>query len=261
MPHWTPFETIREPLLTADTNHSKQPAQTMKKRYFAILLGLLIAAAATYLWFNNPLGLLIKTGIEKFGPAMTQAQVHVGRVSLSPSNGRGTLSGLVLGNPRGFKTEHALKAGHIEVIIEPSTLVDNVVLVHKILIDTPDISYEKGDNGSNFDAIQHNVEQYLGTNQGKKSESSAGRKMIIESLVIRNAKVNYNGMLQLSLPDIELHNIGKRSGGATSAQVVAAIVAKLNSELAIALAKSAAIGAVGGVAIGVGMGIKSLLGK
>lgn len=148
----------------------------MKKRYFAILLGLLIAATAAYLWFNNPLGLLIKAGIEKFGPDMTQAQVHAGRVTLSPSDGRGTLSGLALGNPKGFKSEHALKAGHIEVTIEPATLTDDVVLIHKILIDTPDISYEKGDNGSNFDALQHNVEQYLGTNKNKKPGKPATEK-------------------------------------------------------------------------------------
>lgn len=233
----------------------------MKKRYFTILISLLIAAAAAYLWLNNPLGLLIKAGIEKFGPDMTQAQVHVGRVSISPSDGRGALSGLLLGNPKGLKTPHALKANHIEVTIEPATLADEVVLIHKILIDAPEINYEKGDNGSNFDAIQHNVEQYLGTNKDKKNSSSDGQKMIIESLVIRGTKVNYNGMLDLSLPDIELRNIGKKSGGATSGQVVVAIIAKLNSELAIALAKSAAIGAVGGVAIGIGIGIKSLLGK
>lgn len=232
----------------------------MKKSHLAALFLLVVAALAAYFWFNNPLGALIKAGIETFGPDMTQAQVRVSKVTLSPADGRGALSGLLLGNPRGFKTAHALKANHIEVMIEPATLADDVVLIHKILIDAPEISYEKGDHGSNFDAIQHNVEQYLGAG-GKKSASGSGRKMIIESLVIRGAKVNYNGMLDLSLPDIELHNIGKKSGGATSAQVVAAIVAKLNAELAIALAKSAAIGAVGGVAIGVGMGIKSLLVK
>lgn len=230
----------------------------MKKSHIAALFLLVVAALAAYFWFNNPLGALIKAGIETFGPDLTQAQVRVSKVTLSPTDGRGALSGLLLGNPKGFKTPHALKANRIEVMIEPATLANDVILIHKILIDAPEISYEKGDNGSNFDAIQHNVEQYLGAG-GKKSES--GSKMIIESLVIRGAKVNYNGMLDLSLPDVELRNIGKKSGGATSAQVVAAIIAKLNAELAIALAKSAAIGAVGGVAIGVGMGIKSLLGK
>lgn len=68
-------------------------------------------------------------------------------------------------------------------------------------------------------------------------------------------------MMGLSLPDIELHDIGKKNGGATSAQVVNAIIVELNAKLVLALAKAVAINAVGGPAIGVGLGIKSLLEK
>lgn len=227
----------------------------MKKAIIG-LLAIAVVAATVTLWFSNPLDSLLKAAIEKFGSEMTGATVRVSKVHISPTDGQGALSGLVLGNPGGFKTDHAFKAGHIELALDPATVTDDVALIHRILIDAPSISYEKGDNGTNFEAIQRNVERYLGTAQ-KKAEPD--RKMIIESLVIRNAKVNYNGMIELTLPDIELHNIGKKRGGATSAQVVKAIVAELNTQIAIALAKSAAIGAVGGVAIGIGIGVKSLL--
>lgn len=233
----------------------------MKKSRIAILAVAAIAAALAYLWFNNPLDSLLKTAIEKFGSEMTAAQVRVSKVHLSPTDGQGALNGLSLGNPNGFKTSHAFKAAHIEVVIEPSTLADDVILIHRIVIESPGITYEKGDDGSNFDVIQRNVERYLGTARNQDGKAEPGKKMIIETLVIRNAKVNYNGMIDLSLPDIELHNIGKKRGGATAAQVVKAIITELNTRIAIALAKSAAIGAVGGVAIGVGLGIKKLLGK
>lgn len=233
----------------------------MKKFHIALLALLAIVAAIAWLWFSNPLNALVKTAIEKFGSEMTQARVSVSKVDLSPTDGKGALSGLSLGNPKGFKTPHAFRAGHIELSLEPASLAEDVILIRKIHIDSPDISYEKNDGGTNFDAIQRNVERYLGASKKQHAGKDAPKKMIIESLVIRNARVNYNGMLDLKLPDIELHNIGKKSGGATSAQVARAIIAELNAKLAIALAKTAAIGAVGGVAIGVGMGIKSLLGK
>ncbi|HXU93757.1 MAG TPA: AsmA family protein [Gallionella sp.] len=232
----------------------------MKKAVIALLAVAVVAATVT-LWFSNPLDSLLKAAIEKFGSEMTAATVRVSKVHLSPTDGRGALSGLSLGNPKGFKTDHAFKAGHIEVALDPATLADDTILINKILIDAPSISYEKGDNGTNFDVIQRNVERYLGTAQKKNEKTEPGKKMVIESLVIRNAKVNYNGMIELSLPDIELHNIGKKRGGATSAEVVNAIVAELNAQIAIALAKTAAIGAVGGIAVGIGMGVKSLLGK
>ncbi|MBK9162072.1 MAG: hypothetical protein IPM27_11020 [Nitrosomonadales bacterium] len=237
----------------------------MKKSHLAILGVVAFAAAAAYLWFNNPLDSLLKAAIEKFGSEMTAAQVRVNRVKLSPTDGHGVLGGLSLGNPKGFKTDHAFKADLIEVALEPATLADDVIVIRRILIDSPAITYEKGDKGNNFDVIQRNVERYLGSSPKKEKDEKAarepGKKMIIDSLVIRNAKVNYNGMIDLTLPDIELRNIGKKRGGATSAQVVSAIIGELNTQIAISLAKSAAIGAVGGAAIGIGMGIKSLLGK
>jgi hypothetical protein len=242
----------------------------MKKSHIAILALLAIAAAVVYLWISNPLNGLVKAAMEKYGTEMTQAQVRVSKVDLSPTDGKGALSGVLLGNPKGFKTDHAFKVAKIELALEPASLTDDVILIDKIQIDSPDIIYEKNDGGTNFDAIQRNVEHYLGAskkpptdenNNASKEEKKAGKKMIIKSLVIRNAKVNYNGLLDLKLPDIELRNIGKKSGGATSAQVTKAIVAELNKKMAIELAKVAAIGAVGGVPLGVGLGIKSLLGE
>lgn len=236
----------------------------MKKIYIALLaVLLLIVTAVLYIWLANPLNALVKSAIEKYGSEMTQAQVSVSGVDLSPTDGKGVLSGLALGNPKGFKSKHALKAGRIELALEPGSLTRDVVLIHKIHVDAPYISYEKNDKGvTNFDAIQRNVQSYVGVSKkASKEEKKAETRMIIESLVIRNAKVNYNNLMDLKLPDIHLRNIGKRSGGATSAEVTRAIVSELNKQLAITLAKSAAVGAVGGVAIGVGMGIKSLLGE
>lgn len=234
----------------------------MKKVYLLVMAGLAIIAIALFFLFSNPVGRLVKLVVEKFGPEMTQATVRVSKVNIS-TDGKGALYGMLLGNPKGFKTDFALKADTVELAIEPASIAQDVVVIHKILIDAPHIIYEKGDGGTNFDAIQHNVEAYLGVEPGKDKKAGKGesKKMIIDSFIIRNAKVNYNGMMDLSLPDIELHNIGRKSGGATSAQVVKAIIAELNAKLVLALAKAAAINAVGGPAIGIGMGIKSLLGK
>lgn len=84
--------------------------------------------------------------------------------------------------------------------------------------------------------------------------------MIIDTFILRNAQVSYAGKLNLSLPDIELHNIGKKSGGATSAQVTKAIITELNAKLLLALAKTA-VGTVNDVASGAGTAIKNMLGK
>ncbi len=81
----------------------------MKKSYLAILAVIAVAAVALFFWFSNPLGSILKATIEKFGPEMTQATVRVSKVDISPTTGQGGLSGLLLGNPRGFKTGYALR--------------------------------------------------------------------------------------------------------------------------------------------------------
>jgi hypothetical protein len=231
------------------------------KKMLAVLVVLAVAAAVAFFTLNNPLGRLVKLAIEGFGPDMVQAKVSVRSVDISASDGHGKLVGFLIGNPKGFKTSHALRADTIEIVVEPASLTKDVVVLHKILIDAPNISYEKNDKGSNFDAIQHNVEAYLKTSGKKNDDKGAATKMIIDSLVIRNAQVNYNGTIDLSLPDIELRNVGKNSGGVTSAQLTKLIITELNSKIALELVKVGAIGIVGGAAIGAGMAIKGLLDK
>lgn len=225
-----------------------------------------LAAAAVIAFFvlSNPLGRLVKLTIENIVPDMMQAAVHASGVNISTADGQGRFGGFTIGNPKGFKTDHALKADTIEIVIEPASIAKDVIVLHKVLIDAPHLIYEPGDNGSNFDAIQHNVEANLGSGGKKwmdeKGESN-GKKMIIDSFIIRNAWINYSGKIELPLPDIELQGIGRNSGGATPAQVTKAIIAELNAKLVLALAKTAVISGVGGVAVGAGMALKSLLGK
>ncbi len=234
----------------------------MKKVVF-ILVVLAVAVGIGYFVISNPLGRLVKLAVENFGPQMMQAAVSVKSVDISAKNGEGKIRGLHLGNPAGYKTDHALNADNIEIGIEPASIATDVVVLHKLLIDSPNIVYEKIDSGSNFDAIQRNVDAYLGKNgkNGNSEKGGAGKKMIIDSFVIRNARINYRGKLEIPLPDIELHNIGRNSGGATPAQITRAIITQLNTKLVLALAKTAVISGVGGPVVGAGMLLKSLLGK
>lgn len=230
------------------------------KKWLVLLAVLVVVGVAAFFVFSNPLGRLVKLAVEEFGPKMTQADVRVGRVVISATDGNGSISGLKLGNPKGFKTDYALKADRIELSVEPSSLAQDVIVIHKIQLDGPHIIYEKGDNGTNFDAIQRNVEQYLGTS-GKSDDKSGGKKMIIESFVVRNAKINYNGLSDVDLPDIELHDIGKKTGGVSSSNLAKAIISELNARTVLALGKAAVVGGVSTAASGAGRAIKGLFGK
>ena len=238
----------------------------MKKGLFLVVV-LLIVGAIVFFLSGNPLGQLVKMAIEEFGPKMTQAEVSVGAVNISASDGEGSIAGLKLGNPKGFKTTHALKADRIALSLEPSSLTKDVVLIRKIALDGPHIIYEKNDNGvTNFDAIQRNIEQYLGTSGSKSKDNSEKsgdtKKMIIESFSVRNAKVSYSGLMDvdINLPDIELRDIGKKTGGVDASNLAKAIVSELNARIMQAVTK-AVTSSVGAAVDSTKKAIKGFIGK
>lgn len=210
----------------------------MKKLAAAALVVVAVIGIAVF-WLSGNIDGLIKNAIASYGSAMTQAKVGVGAVNIAPADGKGTISDLVIGNPAGFKTAHAMKLGRIEVEIDIASLTKDVIVIRRIAIIAPDVSYERGSSMTNFDAIQKNIASYLGPTDSKQDSKKDGKKLIVDELTIRGAKAEasaafMNGKtVSVPLPDITMKNLGKAKGGITPGelgqQVAAALIAKLGS--------------------------------
>ena len=193
----------------------------MKKTLFAIAALLLLLIVGAALWLQGNLDGLVQSAISKYGSAMTGATVKVSAVKLKAADGHGTLKGLLVGNPTGFKTPYAVKADTIELEVDVASLTKDVVLVKKIAVIAPDVIYEKGDALTNVDAIQKNIAQYL----GPSTPSGPGKKLIVQEFVIRGAKAQVsasflNGQtVTVALPDIALRDLGKAKGGLTPGEL------------------------------------------
>jgi hypothetical protein len=175
---------------------------------------------------------------------MTQAAVSVDAVQLRSVDGRGTIRGLVVGNPAGFRTPHALKVGVIDVVVDVRTLADPVVVIKRIVIESPDVIYEKGDGMTNFDAIQRNIAQSLGPSAPAPADgkaSSPGRKLIVDELIIRNARAQASAAtlggrtVSATLPDITLRHVGRAQGGITPGQLGEVVAKALSQRLVASL--------------------------
>ena len=70
---------------------------------------------------------------------------------------------LIVGNPTGFKTDGAFELDQVSVAIDIGTVANDPIVIEEIVITSPQITYELGSKGSNLDAIQMNVESYLGS--------------------------------------------------------------------------------------------------
>jgi hypothetical protein len=217
----------------------------MKKWLLGTGAVLLLAIGAGAWWLFGNIDAVVKRAITRYGSEMTQALVSVDAVQLRSSDGAGTVRGLTVGNPAGFTTPYALKVGVIDVAVELRTLADPVVVVQRIVIESPDLIYEKGATQTNFEAIQKNIASALGSRSaggtGTGSAKAPARKLIVDELIIRNARARAAAPLlagktmSVTLPDIVLHHIGRVEGGITPAQLGEVVARTLSQRLIASL--------------------------
>jgi hypothetical protein len=217
----------------------------VKRALFGLAALVLVAAIGAGVWLYLSLDWIVKRAIEAYVPDIIGAEVRVAAVKLSPANGAGAIHGLEVGNPRGFKAPQAVSVNAIDVAIDPATVTKDVILVRRVLVVSPAITYESGRSGSNFDAFQRNVAKRAG--RGERTAQGKETRLIVESLTIRGARVTYvpeiaarGATLAFNLPDIHLANVGKRQGGVTPGELTKIIVDALVVRMAAAMGRSAA---------------------
>jgi len=215
-----------------------------------ILIGgglIVIAIVAIVAFVFSNLDSLVKTAVETFGSDITGARVTLSKVEISTTDGKGKLTGLTLGNPKGFETSHAVKVGAASVQIDVATITKDTVVIKEVRITAPDVIFEHGGGGSNFDAIQKNVEKFTGSSGGgtggKTSDKSGdGPKLIIENFIITGGTVNVSASVlagkrvTVPLPNIHLRDIGKKSKGATAGEVAEQVLAAISGGAGSAVA-------------------------
>ena len=219
----------------------------MKKAGIALALLVLLLGGALF-WLHHNLNHLVKNAIETYGSQMTKAKVTVSSVALTTTTGTGIIRGLVVGNPKGFKTPYALKVGRIEVEIDLSTLTHPAILIKKIMIDAPDVIYERAGGTTNFDALLKNVSRQTtpsAQTATPSKTSQTGKKLIVGILAVRDAKAEASAgfmggkTVSVSLPDITLRHIGQSEGGVPPAELGAKIGGALKAKLEGAISFSA----------------------
>ena len=200
----------------------------------------------------------IKAVVETVGPDLTQSSVTLDDVDLSLTSGEGSLKGLVVGNPAGFKTPNAFSLGEISLALDPESMTTDTIVIKSLQIIAPAITYESAKGGTNLDKLQQNVEKALGSGGSDSGQADAAegeaapeKKLIIKDLKITNGKISYTNALLgdkpigLDLPTIHLTGIGESSGGASSAEVVKQILQAINKNAAGAVTNSGALKDVG----------------
>jgi len=201
-----------------------------------------LVAGAAYLVFNY-VDVVVKVALERWGPDVIGAPVHVGEVQISVKTGKGAIRNLEIGNPAGYTAKNAARFGEIRVAVEPGTLTDKLIVIHEIAVDSPTITYEKGKKDTNLDVIQQSIESYVKRASavaeaagGEKAETLK-RKFVIERLSIKGGRVlmttaGLKGQgVSFDLPEVQLRDIGKDKGGVTASEAAAVVTSTLQNKI------------------------------
>ena len=228
----------------------------MKKILLGIAILLLLGVGGGAWWLYSERDTLIADAIRTYGPPILGVTVKLGGVKTDVANQSAELHGLVIGNPAGFATAHALSLGAVSLKLDIASLTRDVILIREIAVTKPEITYEYKSGGSNLDVIQRHVEKFVvektaafgGGKDEKKDAADKGpaKKFVIENFYVREAKAEVSAdilkgkTMAVSIPDIHLTEIGKKSNGATAGEAVRQIISAVTAS--VTKAASAAFG-------------------
>jgi len=213
----------------------------MKKLLIGGILLVIAVVGLVFLTFSN-LGPIIKKTVNTMGPKIAKTDVSVADVSLSIFSGEAEIKDFFLGNPNGFSSDQAMTIGSVYVDIDEKTITQNPIVINKIQIVAPQITYEKISGSDNFQTLLKNIKGSAAADKKEDQAASGdaqqpGRKIIINDVIVTDGTVNLTmaalagKTVSAPLPDIHLTDIGREKQGASPAEAVEQIFASLYSRI------------------------------
>lgn len=211
-------------------------------------LTLVILLLVGYFTMQYFLGGIVKAGVNKFGPGITQTKVELQGAAISPLSGEGTLTGLAVGNPTGWSNANAFYLGKVHVSMDPFSVLKDHIVINELVIEKAEFLYETKIVASNVKDLLNNIEKSMGSKESEpKTKTGQPVKMVIKKLTIRDAKVTVGvgpTAIPIPMPPVELTDLGTAENGITPPQVAFAVMRSVTSQ--IVAAATSALTKIGG---------------
>jgi uncharacterized protein involved in outer membrane biogenesis len=201
-----------------------------------VLIVILVGIVAGVIVVATALDGIVKKGMETFGPQITKVSVSLETVHIVLFTGSAKITGLVVGNPGGYKEPQAISVGLAEVGVNPFSILSDKIVIRTVHVVAPEITFEGGLGGNNLGKIMENVNAFAktgakpSTNAAASTASQPGKKIEVDDFLITDAQVHVRltelggKEMNLILPDIHLTDLGKDSDGLTPADLTRAVL-------------------------------------
>lgn len=196
----------------------------MKRFLLFGLIAVLVVLLATFILVDS----IAETVVEKGGTAALGVETRLDSADVGILTGDFGLAGLTISNPAGFERPNFLELDRASASASLRALLGETVEIASVELVGIRIDLERGSHGTNFGALLDR----LRTSDGEPSEDESDRKrFVIREFTLREVSVSANPIagtpatrVSFGLPEIALHDVGEKSGGATLAELFSTLV-------------------------------------
>nr|WP_320050554.1 hypothetical protein [uncultured Desulfuromonas sp.] len=205
------------------------------KTLIKLVVVLLIIVAAALGTTTYYLDSIAKKAVEFGGEKALGVPTKVNSLHISLLGGSSELGGFTINNPQGFTQQQFMVLDKAEVAINLKSLLSDTIRISKVALSGFHMSIEQKDQLSNVRSLLKNIPQSQGsqtTSSGGSSTTQSGKKFVIEKLILEDITVsaqlsalgNKVSEVTLTVPPINMANVGEKNGGMSMAQIIEFIV-------------------------------------
>jgi hypothetical protein len=223
----------------------------LKKIIFTLIIISLISLSA-YFYLKSNVDEIVREFIVQEVSEVTDTKVKLDAVKLDLKQGAGSLFNFEQPNPPGFQTKYAFHFDQAELDLDLKSIFDEVIIIEKVLINGAEVVYEYSDGKTNFIELKNIINANMNNKtvaastsktdqpqqkETKKTHAKQSKKIIIKSFEMINTNVEgavpfaSSQTLSVTLPNIQLNNIGSKEGGVEADQLMAIFIDTLEKDL------------------------------
>ncbi len=229
------------------------------KKALVVAGGLAAVLVLAFFALSFFLGSIVTAGVNRFGPQLTGTTVTLAGARISPLDGRGALTGLVVGNPPGWSDNKLCALGEVRIDVAPFSLLGDHIVVNEIVIEAPEFNYETKLIASNVGDLLKAIETTIGGGKSGTAANAGGKpvKFEVKRFRLENGTVRIGAVgagITMPMPPLVLTDLGTKEGGITPDQLVFAVMKSVTGSVIGATASAAGeIGKTSGAAAAEGL--------
>lgn len=201
----------------------------------AVVLLIILGVVILYLSLDH----IIKSTVQSQASSSLNLTTTLGSANISLFGGKLNLSNLQIASPKGYSAPQMLDVGSTDLAVSYGQLRNDPVHVAAITIANPKLVIEQKDGQLNFKSAIDGMPQ-----SDAAPSNSQPLKLIIDDLKLQNPQVVVKGIgatdIPVTLPTLELKNIGT-GDGAQNGAAVKDVVVQIITAMAASASNSSAL--------------------